>query len=208
MFPFNIKTSLETIYPDVYSGPSFTSLQNALTGYCNVSDPMSSIFRSDQLNYITASGISNFDQADSYLLNINLAYQAYLTTLNPSAVLTAPAQIQGLLTYYTAQIQSVTTRIYYQLYANTTEPLDAFNFQIQYTPYKVVAPSNLSPLLRATSRGLLQMVSGRSININTIALIKLPQIALEGVITFDQRNSLINSLTSFWKLSKLLIFKL
>lgn len=151
---------------------------------------------------MTSSGLSTFDQADNYLLNINLAYSDYLATVSPYAVLTAPSAIQGLLTYYTTQVQAISTRIYYQVFANTSQPLDGFNFQIQYTAYKVKAPSNLSPLLRA--RSIVPITNGRSVNLNTlnVALIKLPHIELENIITYDQSSKLIDSLTRFWKLSK------
>lgn len=197
VFPFGIRTSSESIYPDVYAGPSFSDVQASVKGLCNSSDPIDSIFRSDKLNYVTASGLTTFDQADNYLMNINNAYSNYLATLQPYAVLTAPSVIQGILTYYTAQVQSVSTRIYYQLFGNTSQPLDAFNFQIQFTPYKVIAPSNLSPLLRSRS------ISGRVVNLNAlnVALVKLPSIAIENTISFDQTSKLVNSLVSSWQLS-------
>ncbi len=161
---------------------------------------MSAISRTDQLNYITSAGLSTLDQADSYLLNINIAYANYLASLSPPAVLTGATQIMGLLTYFTAQVQAVSTRIYYQVYANTTEPMDAFNFQIQYTTFTITAPSNLAPLIR--SRSLIETTQ-RSINLNklNVALVKLPSISLEGSITYDQSTNLINSLVQFWQLS-------
>ena len=202
MLPFAIQTPSISLNPTVYAGPAYATIKNGLYGLCAMEDSIDAIYRQDSLNYIQATGYLTIDQAQLYIPSILTAYQNYFASFPYAVAFTQPALIASIENFYVNQI--VVTRIYYDLFGNTTQPLNAFNYQIKNTNYSIQPPMSLAPLL-ARSLTILSRIDLLNIaqitDLNTM-LIDLPQLALDGIITADQSADLINSLTQFWRTRK------
>ncbi len=175
-----------------------TNLSAGLNGSCNMYDTLSTIYRQDSLNYIQATGYLTIDQAQLYLPSITSAYQSYFSSFPYSVILTQPTVIRSMENRIANQI--IVTRMYYQLFGNTSQPLNAFNYQIKNTNYVVQTPNSLAPLVARSMiiLGRMDLLNQAKIaDLNTI-LNDLPQIALNGVITADQSASLVGALVQFW----------
>ncbi len=98
--------------------------------------------------------------------------------------------------------QIVITRIYYQLFGNTSQPLNAFNYQIRYTRFKIETPSNLAALVARSAvimgNARIDLLNKQGITTLDTMLQSLPQVAIDNKLSEDQKLGLIDSLKAFW----------
>ncbi len=221
--PFAVKTLYDSFYPDVYMGPYMSYLRKSLYGFCNIENDITQVYRRDSLEYIDAKSIMTSDQAQQYLPSISMAYQAYLTSLDNNFYMTHTV-IRSLENLVISQ-NYIVTRIYYQVYANTTQPLTAFNYQLRYSrnaaQQRIKSTSDSQPVLSAVKRRRSvqtpqeasdeinddkhRLLVKRAIKSddNDLILDWLPQVTLESEITVQNTGRLVNSLVKFWNKSKL-----
>lgn len=77
VLPFGIRTAYGLVTPDVFVGPQLSALKSALSGFCDIQDPIDQIYRQASLNFVQASGYLTIDQANEYIPSITTAYQNY-----------------------------------------------------------------------------------------------------------------------------------
>ena len=189
--------TVNSFTPDVYAGPTIANLQTALNGICNVQDSVAFLYRQDSLNYIQAMGLLTIDQANQYIPSIVNAYQSYFAIFPSPVILLSFPAIQNLQVRIINQL--IVTRIYYQIFANTPQPCDAFNYQVGYTRFAIQPPPNLSGLVaRLVSLGRLDLIDQAKITDVNLILFKLPHLGLETIIASDQVHKLENTLVNFW----------
>lgn len=205
VLPFGVKSSYGQMYPEVFTGPTLSKLKAALSGYCDIQDGMGQIYRQSSLNYIQASGYLTIDQAEEYIPSIKSAYESYFASAVNKVKLGSPAVvIRSIENRFVNQI--IVTRMYYQLFGNTSQPLNAFNYQIRHSPFTIETPSNLAPLvarsMRIMGESRIDLLNKEGITTLDTMLDSLPQVALDNEITEDQKQGLIESLKTFWTMSK------
>jgi hypothetical protein len=101
------------------------------------------------LNYIDVLGIVSLDQATAYYLpSITNAHISYFNSIDKSIQIQRSSEIVSV--QYELQRGCVISRMYYRVFANTPQPYNAFNYQIQNTIYKIQTAAHLLPIV---SRG-------------------------------------------------------
>jgi hypothetical protein len=178
-----------------------SKLKSALSGFCDIQDSISQIYRQNSLNYIQASGILTIDQAQEYVPAITAAYfTAYFNSFPYRVVLSQPTVIRSMESRFVNQI--VVTRIYYQLFGNTSQPLNAFNYQIRYTRFTIATPSNLAALVARSALIMgdarIDLLNKEGITTLDTMLQSLPQVAVDYQLSEDQKQGLVDSLRTFW----------
>lgn len=200
VLPFGIRTAHGMITPDVFGGPLLSNLKTAMSGFCDIQDPIDQISRQASLNYVQASGYLTIDQANEYLPSITSAYETYFASFSYPVKIMKPTVIRSIENRFVNQI--IVTRIYYQLFGNTSQPLNAFNYQIKTTRFTIQPPSNLAPLvarsLRIMNEARVDLLNKERITDLDTMLDTLPQIAIDSEITEDQKQGLVDSLKKFW----------
>lgn len=193
----------EQFIPSLYAQPLFSKLKQSLIGVCDLQDEINQMYTG--LNYIDVLGMVGLDHARSYLPSITSSHTAYFNSIDPKIQIQKPAEIISV--QYELQRGCVISRLYYKVYANTPQPLDSFNYQIQNTQYKIKAPAFLYSIV---ARGSFA-VSGRADLITRVQktnknlILKwLPHFFIEvsasqNEITLDTKLMLESVLVNFWQ---------
>jgi hypothetical protein len=198
VLPYGFKLQDATLLtPDIYLEPSLNNLKSSLTGLCNIQDGITQVYEQDSLNYIQVDSVITLDQAQLYVPNISTAYNSYFLSMPNNILMVKSPVIYG--NEVRLVDQKITTRIYYAIAANTTQPMNAFNYQIRYTNFKI-QPVSISRSLSAKVDKTAWLDSAR---ITDVILQWLPAIAIEKELTFEENAKLANALAEFWKISKL-----
>jgi hypothetical protein len=199
VLPYGFKLQDGTLLtPDIYSEPALNNLKTSLTSLCNIQDDISQVYEQDSLNYIQVDSVITLDQARLYIPTISSAYSSYFLTMPNNVKMSTSPVIYG--NEVRVVDQKITTRIYYELSANTTQPFDAFNYQIRYTGFRI-QPVGISRSLSARFDRTTWLDSSR---ITDVILQWLPAIAIENELVFEDNAKLANALVEFWKTSKLI----
>jgi hypothetical protein len=157
-----------------------------MPGLCNIQSDITQIYEEESLNYIQVSNRITLDQARSYLSTIQTAYLSYFGNMLTNVNLTRSPIILGV--EFRLMGLDIFSRIYYQVFANTPQPCNAFYYDIKYTYYKV----NQKELASAKETSLIFQW--------------LPQVTIESILNVDQKYSLTNSLLNYWSSSIFLKF--
>ena len=196
--------------PDVYREPLPSRLKSALYDLCDIKDDTSPMYTG--LNYVEKIGIVSQDEAACILPILTVAYSQYFATIDPSIQFTQPSEIISV--QYMLLNGLVVSRIYYQIYANTTQPFNAFNYQIRNTHFGrnliLSTRSRAYNLSNIVSRGMTVKKIGRTDLItrvrksnSNLILSWLPFFSVEcpslyNDIVLEKKQSIENVLINFW----------
>lgn len=199
--------------PDVYGDPSYERLRSALCGLCDLHNGLNDIYTG--LNFVDAMGAVSIDQAQNYKPAITDAYRNYFVSIDPQISLYKPTEIVSV--EYLLVNCLVVSRIYYKVFANTPQPLNTFNYQIQLTPYKInlqympcVAGQTTHGrnivMIEKNGRALATRVVRASTDVKDVVISWLPQFSVElsqrNEFQLAQKQTLENFLATFWHKSK------
>jgi hypothetical protein len=212
----------EQFVPSLYDEPAFARLKSILCGLCDLQDDMKQLYTG--LNYIEVLGIVSVDGAKCYLPIITSAYVQYFASISPTIQIYRPSEIISV--QYLLMNGVVISRIYYQIYVNTPQPFNSFNYQIKNTLYSRIYASQTggiesrnsmitseSDLVKNGRTDLLTKVKRSSKN-DDLIMAWLPNFAVETAtshndIVLEKKQALENVLVNFWQKCRLsLIFSL
>ncbi|CAF0782126.1 unnamed protein product [Brachionus calyciflorus] len=194
---------------DLYKQPDLSLLKSALVNLCDVQDDVSKLYREDSLNYIEAIGTVTIDQAKQYLPSITYAYMSYFASMDqlyePNVLINRPSEILSVETYIINMM--IVTKIYYKINANTTFELNAYNYDIKNTIFKITS-ADFNSLLPILSRRItknfarIDLLNRAKIqNINLI-LAWLPKFTIElefgKELSLDQKLNIERTLVNYW----------
>ena len=147
-----------------------------MTDLCDIQSDISQIYEEESLPYIQLADSLTFDQAESYLPSIQAAYKSYFASMQSNITMMRPPVVQGV--ELRTDGVNVLSRIYYQILASTSQPSNAFNYDISYTSFRIT-----------------------SNNLSTVIVQWLPQVSIEEKLMANQKDSLTSCLLSYWNSS-------
>jgi hypothetical protein len=125
----------EIIPPSVLAPPAISLFKAALcNGICNVQDDMPQLYTG--LNYFEVLGMVSLDGATVYLPSLTAAYIQYFASISPAIQIYRPSEVISVQFLLVDGL--VVSRVYYQVYANTPQPFNSFNYQIKFTRFNPV----------------------------------------------------------------------
>lgn len=194
--------------PKLYKEPLFERLKLALSGICELNDNIQQMKREDSLNFIQVVGTTSLDQSQLYLPSITNTHLSYFSSLSTNVKLSKPGEVISAVNLLVNTV--VVTRIYYQMYANTTQPFDAYNYQIKYTRFKIdLIDANLANIMmrQANPRfGRIDLFTRFMIQNISLVIEWLPTFSIELArgkeISYDQKLGLEIALSNHWNNSK------
>jgi hypothetical protein len=202
VIPYYIVTLYDQLYPEVYVYPDVLQLKNSLQGFCNIVEELNYLYRQDSLNYIQVTGSVTVDIAEQYLFNINNAWKSYLSFLHKNTTISLEASIVNLENRLNNSI--ILTRIYYGIYANTSQPSDAFNYQIRFSNFTIKSAPSLPSIVgrQIVTFNNNELIRRAKVNDLNLVINWLPQLALIGKINYKQKLRFSQALSNFWLKSR------
>lgn len=197
----------------LYKEPQFNIIKSAMVNYCDVQEEMKNLYREDSLNYIEAISLVNIDQAKQYLPTITFTYMSYFNSINskiePNVQMSKPSEILLVENYITNMM--IVTKIYYQIYVNTSFAFNAYNYQIKNTKYKITS-QDFSVIYPILSRNMMNKNFARIDLLNraklqnlNLILSWLPKFSVDiefgKELSLDQKTNIEKALVNYWNQS-------